>query len=87
MQNDDVIGETNDAKWKGSTIDLLMNYAAEYKWNVNLIKRNIMDNPEIIDEGKLEFLKLYKEYKNNCNHTKWKVLFNGNDAIIRSFII
>ena len=75
MQNDDVIGESNDAKWKKLSTDLLMNWAAEYKWNVNLIKRNIMDGPEIIDEEELEFLKFYNECKNNCNHTKWGIVY------------
>ena len=87
VQNYNIIHESNDAKWRGLSIDILLDHAAECKWSKELIKKDIMDNFDIINDGKILFLDLYIKYKTDCMDTKWEVLFNANnESVIAAFI-
>ena len=49
----------------GLSIDILMEYGEDNEWNEDEIKVNMLSNDNIINEGKLEFMKLFQIIKKN----------------------
>ena len=86
IKSTEVLHESTDCKWKGLSINLLLDYAKKCNFDINVMKEK-MNDPAFIEEGKDMFLDLYNQYRQKCGNTKWSVFFNSNNNdITQTFV-
>ena len=88
VRSQEVIQTSLDSKWIGLSIDVLMEDCEEEEWNIGGIKVNVLNNDDIMNEGKIEFIQLFHHYLEKCKDSKFEKLFEFDDlSIIKSFIL
>ena len=77
-----------DSKWTGLSIDILMKCCEDEKWDEDGIMINVLNNHEIMNEGKLEFVDMFNHYRDMCINTKFELLFDFDScSVMKSFIL
>ena len=88
VRSDRNVEESEDNKWVGLSVDVLMECCQDNDWDINEIKVNVLENNDIINEGKKEFIDLFKEYQDKCSNSKFEPSFNHDTfSVTESFAL
>ena len=88
VRSEKKIRESLDSKWIGLSIDVLMDHCDRNKWEQDTIKLNVLNDENVINEGKIQFLQLFNHYQEQCENTIFEDLFDyDNLSVIKSFVL
>lgn len=83
-----ILAESVDDRWKGLSIDLILDTARSEGYNLENIRQNMLNNDDYLKSGLDQFLDLYGDYRYNSRNSKYEPYFNApNYDVIQAFIL